>query len=707
MGVLQPGDEIDIWVVDRALGQGGMGSVYRCHNREAKRILAAVKVLDAAFVRLPSAKARFVREAEILFSLDHPGIVKVRNVRMDVAMPYLEMEFIDGVNLETRAREGALSAAEAVPLFVQVADALAYLHGRGIRHRDVKPSNLVIQANGVVKLVDFGIATEADGATITERGQTFGSVSYVPPEWLDPERIDPVQWDIYSAGVVFYELLTGRQAFPMTAAGSVQQQVVRLMSVKQHHPPLDPGPQHPARLRALVRDMTHAFPEARIADAEQVRRRLAAIDFAEIDLTAVAASMDASAPTWFSDAADGDRAVAGVTMVPGNDAPRPLGAPSPEVQRAAPVPPPAAPAPLRPSTAPRIAVATLGLAALVAAGSWAYARVSVPPTRQVRVDITGLADDAPVAVTLAGFPPAEVIGRHLVFEAVPTGPQPLRAAIGEECTPGGDAPAWCGHHAATLDVVGAHEPLIHALALAPPPPRVVTLVVPGIPEGAAPVARVDGGEAVVGTSAGLLLAAVTPGRHRLTVAIGSCTDADLGCATDGVATPCTPGCSSWSGELVVPAGEGDHRAEIAVPAPIEAPTTRGASARRSGGIVTVSAFARWLSTHPEWTGDSARAAGKADAGYLSGWSGAEAPAGKGARAVVDMSWAAASAYCAGRGGLLAVDAPPLTWTDSATQPWHEYRASDGRPAWRRDDGAASTAVEPHQSSGAIGFRCAR
>ena len=229
-----------------------MGSVYRCHNREAKRILAAVKVLDARFGRQDIAKARFIREAEILFSLDHPHIVKVRNVRMDLELPYLEMEFIDGVNLETRMHEGPMSPAVALPLFRQVADALRYLHVRGIRHRDIKPSNLVVQPGGSIKLVDFGIATEADGATITQQGQTFGSASYAPPEWLDPAELDPVRWDIYAAGVVFWEVLTGVQAFPLTGAGNMHQQVFRLLTAKQNHPPLDPGPKAPRALRALI-----------------------------------------------------------------------------------------------------------------------------------------------------------------------------------------------------------------------------------------------------------------------------------------------------------------------------------------------------------------------------------------------------------------------------------------------------------------------
>lgn len=571
MGVLQPGDEIDIWVVDRALGQGGMGSVYRCHNREAKRILAAVKVLDASFVRQPSAKARFVREAEILFSLDHPGIVKVRNVRMDLAMPYLEMEFIDGVNLEVRAHEGTLSGAEALSLFVQVADALAYLHARGIRHRDVKPSNLVVQPNGVVKLVDFGIATEADGATITERGQTFGSVSYAPPEWLDPDRLDPVRWDIYSAGVVFHELLTGTQAFPMTGSGSMQQQVLRMMSAKQLHAPLDPGPRYPASLRALVRDMTHPLPEARLADADAVRARLAAVDLTDIEVGAAAAAVrrDTSAPTWVSDAAEAEHAPAGLTMVPGDDAPPPPAAPG----RPAPAPPFGAP-PTQPRVAPRIVATGAGLAALLLAGAWAW-ESSSPDAR-----VAAVPEPAPVAAPVPAAP-------------APTEPPPVAPP---EPTP--------------------------AVAAEPP------------------------------TTASTATAAL---------------------------------------------------------APVERPanTTKGATGRRTGpgAVVTSSAFARWLAAHPEWTPEGAREAGKADAGYLAGWSGADAPAGKGGEAVVDVTWAAASAYCAGRGGLLGVDAPPLTWTEP-TQPWHEYRVADGRPVWRRSDGATSVAVDRDRSYPAIGFRCA-
>ncbi|MCB9743364.1 MAG: serine/threonine protein kinase [Alphaproteobacteria bacterium] len=272
--MLQTGDHIDIWVIECALGQGGMGSVYRCHNRSAKRILAAIKVLDPNLSRVSTAKARFIREAEILFALDHPNIVKVRNVRMDREMPYLEMEFIDGESIESIIRKGPLPARDALPILVQAADAMAYMHGLGIRHRDIKPSNLLLQGGRHLKLVDFGIATEQGGQSITESGQAFGSVSYAPPEWIDPRRLDPVKWDIYSLGVVLFELLTGRLAFPVEREGTSRQQALQVMIAKQDHPVLDPGPSFPDRLRKLVGRMAHPDAAQRLDSAAELKRQL-------------------------------------------------------------------------------------------------------------------------------------------------------------------------------------------------------------------------------------------------------------------------------------------------------------------------------------------------------------------------------------------------------------------------------------------------
>ncbi len=274
--MLEPGDLIDIWVVERKAGSGGMGSVYRCHNQRATRILAAIKVLEVSLRRQGSdAEARFIREAEILFSLDHPNIVKVRNVRIDHDPPYIEMEFVQGESLEALLRHGALEPAQAMDLMGQLAGALRHLHAQGIRHRDVKPANVLVQGNGVAKLVDFGLAIETQGTRLTQAGMTFGTVSYAPPEWIKPDRLDPVLWDIYALGVMYWEMLTGEVAFPVSGQGSARQQAMAVIVSKQDHAPLDPGERFKPAIRELVQSMTHPQPKLRPATMAEVAQRLA------------------------------------------------------------------------------------------------------------------------------------------------------------------------------------------------------------------------------------------------------------------------------------------------------------------------------------------------------------------------------------------------------------------------------------------------
>jgi serine/threonine protein kinase len=265
---MKKGDAIDVWIIDHALGQGGMGSVYRCHNRNAPRILAAIKVLDPTLRRSEGAKARFVREAEILYALDHPNVVKVRGVRMDVSTPYLEMEFVDGTDLETKLSSGAFSIPIATTLTMQLVDALAHVHSKGVQHRDIKPSNLIVQGADRIKLVDFGIATESDAAKLTLGNQAFGSVSYVPPEWLST-NVDPTLWDIYAAGLVIGELFTGRQAFPLYPEATLNQEVHRIIREKENMAALELPPRFPDPIRELVREMTRADPKRRLSDLRQ------------------------------------------------------------------------------------------------------------------------------------------------------------------------------------------------------------------------------------------------------------------------------------------------------------------------------------------------------------------------------------------------------------------------------------------------------
>lgn len=270
----RPGDRIDVWEVERALGVGGMGSVYRCHNAQAPRILAAIKVLDRSLRSSDDAVRRFVREAEILHRLDHPHVVRVRNVRMDHDPPFIEMDFVEGDSLEQLVDGHALPLRQAFEYMEQLADALVYIHAQNVRHRDIKPANLLINAEGQLKLVDFGLAVETDLSRITEAGMTFGTVSYAPPEWIDPGEVDPVQWDLYAAGVVFYEMITGLPAFPSPGGGSPKQQAMHVMLHKQSAPPLDVGEPYPRELRSIVRSLTAPRPQDRPASAVELREHL-------------------------------------------------------------------------------------------------------------------------------------------------------------------------------------------------------------------------------------------------------------------------------------------------------------------------------------------------------------------------------------------------------------------------------------------------
>ncbi len=273
--MLQPGERIDEWIVDGPLGTGGTASVYRVHNAKAERIRAALKVLDPAALTQPEARARLAREGEVLHGLEHRAIVRVHGVRPAAAPPYLVMELVEGDKLATRLHErGATELAEALPMLDALADAVAYLHHRGIQHRDIKPQNVLLRDDGSPVLVDFGLVLEAGASRLTADGLRMGTVSYVPPEWADPANNDPVRWDVYSLGTVFWEILVGRRAFPLSDDQHPNQAALQVMREKRTHPPLDPGPDVPFYLRVLIRDMTHPDPDRRPDDAGEVLARL-------------------------------------------------------------------------------------------------------------------------------------------------------------------------------------------------------------------------------------------------------------------------------------------------------------------------------------------------------------------------------------------------------------------------------------------------
>jgi serine/threonine-protein kinase len=202
------------------LGQGGMATIYRATDSELGRD-AAVKVLHPEYGHDPDFVARFRQEAHAAASLSHPGIVGVYDFGTDEAGPYLVMELVDGEDLAALIRRnGPLPPRQAARLVAEVARALEAAHERGIVHRDVKPGNIMLTANGRVKVTDFGIARAWADARLTLPGTTLGSVHYFSPEQALGEPTTAAS-DIYSLGIVLFELLTGRRPWEGDSAASV------------------------------------------------------------------------------------------------------------------------------------------------------------------------------------------------------------------------------------------------------------------------------------------------------------------------------------------------------------------------------------------------------------------------------------------------------------------------------------------------------
>jgi len=202
------------------LGQGGMATIYRARDSQLERDVA-VKLLRPEYGRDPDFLSRFRQEAQSAASLNHPNIVSVFDYGQDPAGPFIVMELIDGEDLAALIRRtGALSPRQAAGLTAEVARALEIAHRRGIVHRDVKPHNVMLAADGRIKVADFGIARAVAEAQMTLPGTTMGSVHYFSPEQARGENTTPAS-DVYSLGIVLYELLTGRRPWEGDSAAAI------------------------------------------------------------------------------------------------------------------------------------------------------------------------------------------------------------------------------------------------------------------------------------------------------------------------------------------------------------------------------------------------------------------------------------------------------------------------------------------------------
>ena len=209
---LAPGSTLGPYTVTAELGHGGMGEVYTAHDPRLDRQVA-IKVLPPDLTRDDTAKQRFLQEAKAASALDHPNICTIHEINETAdGQLYLVMAYYDGETLKERIERGALPVDEAVDIATQVGLGLVEAHSAGIVHRDIKPANLLIAKGGVVKILDFGLAKLAGTEGVTQTGQTVGTVAYMSPEQARGEEVDH-RTDIWSLGVVLYEMLSGQPPF--------------------------------------------------------------------------------------------------------------------------------------------------------------------------------------------------------------------------------------------------------------------------------------------------------------------------------------------------------------------------------------------------------------------------------------------------------------------------------------------------------------
>ncbi len=194
------------------IGHGGMGAVYQARQRGLNR-LVALKILPPGLAHDPGFSERFAREARTLARLNHPNIVTVYDLGQAGPLYYFLMEFVDGVNLRHLLRNHQLSPRDALALVPQICEALEYAHGEGVVHRDIKPENVLLDQKGRVKIADFGLAKMLGAGPqdlqLTQSNHVLGTLHYMAPEQLEKPLSVDHRADIYSLGVVLYEMLTG------------------------------------------------------------------------------------------------------------------------------------------------------------------------------------------------------------------------------------------------------------------------------------------------------------------------------------------------------------------------------------------------------------------------------------------------------------------------------------------------------------------
>src|SRR6476660_2151953 len=258
-----------------------MSSVYRAHDSLLERYVA-LKILHEQYNEDDDFVERFKREARSVAQLQHPSIVTVIDRGEEEGRQYIVFEYIDGENLkEFVVRKGRLEVREALEIAIDIARALAFAHEHGLIHRDVKPQNVLLNGDGRAKVTDFGIARSLDvDHGVTQTGTVLGTSNYIAPEQASGQPVD-AHTDVYSLGIVLYEMLTGELPFPGESFVAIAMKHIQEPSPNV----LDVRGDIPLRVaemidRALEKDPEHRFPTMD-AFAAEIEKSLAELDRGE------------------------------------------------------------------------------------------------------------------------------------------------------------------------------------------------------------------------------------------------------------------------------------------------------------------------------------------------------------------------------------------------------------------------------------------